>query len=273
MVKEGEIAKVGAGLCLIEVEEEESESDSKPAPDASKSSSSAVESQPTAMETLPPPLPTSDGPAPTRRLHPLDPQNASKGTSVGMDKVYAAPSVRYFARQNGVDLTLLVPGSGKDGRIEKRDVEAAISGSRQVAEQYIPTSHTQQNEDVVVELGRTRYGMWKAMVKVRHSSLDASCPQADLYKFLTEPGNSSLWVRRVQSIILHLRSNYKHPTVIQQPSISQLYTTSYPLSMRIYPHITCLRHRGHPPRNLLIHPLYTLHHQPAHTQTHIYIPN
>ncbi|KAF4623419.1 hypothetical protein D9613_001377 [Agrocybe pediades] len=167
LVQEGEIAKVGSGLCLIEIEEEVSENEPKPSSNEKESSSSSLQSRATPMETLPPPLPTSDGPAPTRRLHPLDPQNTSTGTSVGMDKVFAAPSVRHFARQNGIDLRLLVPGSGKDGRIEKRDVEAAIAGSHNVAQKTESTVEQpqQQKEDVVVELGRTRYGMWKAMVK------------------------------------------------------------------------------------------------------------
>jgi len=154
LVKEGEIAKVGSGLCLIEVEEDVENG----------SAASAAE-----------PLPSSrrgDEPAPsetvkteslfpqTRGHHPLDPNNVLQ--SVKTDNVLAAPSVRHFARQKGVDLARLGLGSGKDGRIEKRDIEAYLSRDA------IKETQTNQRreEDVVVELGRTRYGMWKAMVKV-----------------------------------------------------------------------------------------------------------
>ncbi|PPQ83842.1 hypothetical protein CVT25_000901 [Psilocybe cyanescens] len=165
LVKEGEIAKVGSGLCLIEIDEEESEAEqSTNSPKAEHKPSQSLEDRATPMETLPPPLPLSDTPSPTRRLHPLDPSNSSEKSSSNLDRVFAAPSVRYFARQNGVDLGLLVPGSGKGGRIEKKDVEAAIVGVRDAPVQHAPIQQ-QQREEVVVELGRTRYGMWKAMVK------------------------------------------------------------------------------------------------------------
>jgi hypothetical protein len=53
-----------------------------------------------------------------------------------------------------------VPGIGKDGRIEKCDVDlthwrASTSSTKSVTE-------TDQLVDVVVELGGTRHGMWRA---------------------------------------------------------------------------------------------------------------
>ncbi|KAH9487392.1 Lipoamide acyltransferase component of branched-chain alpha-keto acid dehydrogenase complex, mitochondrial [Psilocybe cubensis] len=166
LVQEGEIAKVGSGLCLIEIDEEEPTSGaSTQSTKVESSSPSSLEETAKPVETLPPPLPLSDAPStPTRRLHPLDPNNTPQKISSNHDQVFAAPSVRYFARQNGVDLSLLVPGSGKGGRIEKKDVEAAIAGQRDAPEERTPQPQRQQG-DVVVELGRTRYGMWKAMVK------------------------------------------------------------------------------------------------------------
>ncbi|KDR70063.1 hypothetical protein GALMADRAFT_255447 [Galerina marginata CBS 339.88] len=164
LVKEGEIAKVGSGLCVIETEEEVSDSAEPPAAAESRPSPPAGSSA-SLVETLPPPLPLSDGPSSTRRLHPLDPNNTSEqaSSSSNADRVFAAPSVRHFARQKGVDLGRLVPGSGKDGRIEKRDVEAALTRGPDTSSPKTPVPQSQ--EDVVVELGRTRYGMWKAMVK------------------------------------------------------------------------------------------------------------
>ncbi|KAF8959802.1 2-oxoacid dehydrogenases acyltransferase-domain-containing protein [Flammula alnicola] len=158
LVKEGEIAKVGAGLCLIEVDEEVIEDADQGVAEPAKPSVIEPQDKPV-VETSP-----LGGASATRRFHPLDPQNTSEARTSNADRVFAAPSVRYFARQKGVDLGLLVPGSGKGGRIEKRDVEAALANASQdETAQIIPA--TEQREDVVVELGRTRYGMWKAMTK------------------------------------------------------------------------------------------------------------
>ena len=154
LVQEGEVAKVGSGLCLIEVDEEVLDGAdpavTEPLGTPSKEPTETPSSSPSDIPVLP------------RRLHPLDPNNGSSGKSSNADRVFAAPSVRHFARQMGVDLSELTPGSGKDGRIVKSDVEARLAGGQ--APQAAAMS--EQREDVVVELGRTRYGMWKAMVKV-----------------------------------------------------------------------------------------------------------
>ncbi|KAF8654627.1 hypothetical protein AX16_003508 [Volvariella volvacea WC 439] len=180
LVKEGEVAKVGSGLCLIEVEEEDDGSGPSVGagvdttnPPASPAQGQAVPQQteqpataPTA-ESHPTQTPAAQA---HRRPHPLDPNNTSPAPQSHVD-VLAAPSVRHFARQNGVDLSLVAPGSGKDGRVEKKDVEAFLAGQRvplqaQTAPQAQAAPAAQvQAQDVVVELGRTRYGMWKAMTK------------------------------------------------------------------------------------------------------------
>ncbi|KAG5650716.1 hypothetical protein H0H81_011263 [Sphagnurus paluster] len=152
LVQEGEVAKVGSGLCLIEVEEDVGDA-VEPA---------KAEPAPAPTEAATPAAPVAEA---DRRLHPMDP----KFTPGAADNVLAAPSVRHFARQQGVDLAKLMPGTGKGGRIEKRDVEAYLAkGSQaepaQTSQAQVPTV---QEQDVVVELGRTRYGMWKAMEKVR----------------------------------------------------------------------------------------------------------
>jgi 2-oxoisovalerate dehydrogenase E2 component (dihydrolipoyl transacylase) len=82
------------------------------------------------------------------------------GTPASTHSVLAKPSVRHFARRNGVDLELLGPGSGSGGRVEKGDVEAYLARG-------VGDMHAVSESDVVVELGRTRYNMWKAMTKVR----------------------------------------------------------------------------------------------------------
>jgi 2-oxoisovalerate dehydrogenase E2 component (dihydrolipoyl transacylase) len=169
LVKEGEVAKVGEPLCVIETEDGE-EADSV---------------EPTFSEGQPGPVPVvSSSPGPTavpstdgssqsttpRRHHPLDPSRSMESVRSGSDDALAVPSVRHFAMKNGIlDLSKLMPGSGKNGRVERSDIEAYLARSTVSIPQ--PTlsqpTVTSQGEDLVVELGRTRYGMWKAMVKVR----------------------------------------------------------------------------------------------------------
>lgn len=167
LVQEGEIAKVGAGLCLIEVEEEADSEDivkeEAPVQPAVEPSSGSRQDEDTPV---------------TRRPHPLDPSHPAPKA----DNVLATPSVRHYARKNGVELAQVSPGSGRDGRVEKQDIEQYLT-------RHVPTSPSQTitDQDVVVELGRTRYGMWKAMVKVRkilvinHTLLDVL---ARVWKFL-----------------------------------------------------------------------------------------
>lgn len=187
LVQEGEIAKVGAGLCLIEVEHDDSEPNSTSQPDSEASSPADPErthvQDPAAVSA---PAELGEAPWPgnfveppgmtpsTSKKHPLDPTNAdanhaTSSRSSPSDHVLATPSVRHFARQQGIDLAALAPGSGRDGRVEKKDVEVFVSARDRVAvsssseaEQVVRTD----DKDVVVDLGRTRYGMWKAMTQV-----------------------------------------------------------------------------------------------------------
>ncbi|KAJ6619296.1 hypothetical protein B0H10DRAFT_1793816, partial [Mycena sp. CBHHK59/15] len=97
-----------------------------------------------------------------RRPHPLDPA-FTPSTSTDME-VLATPAVRHLAHARGVDLVQLAPGSGRAGRIERGDVEAflAIAGSSGGVGVGVGGK---DGEDVVLELGRTRYVMWRAMEK------------------------------------------------------------------------------------------------------------
>lgn len=166
LVKEGEVAKVGADLCIIEVDED--------AADAPAHQASAPDSHPAPAPATSTPTPApASSPAPERRRHPMDPAQPATPTTPAADvDVRALPAVRHFARQSGVDLALLAPGSGKGGRVEKADVERYLAGGQDSAsgagEKTGGTDARAGEEDVVVELGRTRYGMWKAMTKVRY---------------------------------------------------------------------------------------------------------
>ncbi|EEB89387.1 hypothetical protein MPER_12517 [Moniliophthora perniciosa FA553] len=171
LVQEGEVAKVGSGLCLIEVDEEVASSlDSKAVePVGTPAASISKEKEAATKESQSPRQPEPEAKESTsRRKHPMDPTFTPEadGGSSRSENVLATPSVRHFAHQNGVDLSRLAPGSGRDGRIEKRDVEAFLAGASKSPAPSTSVPETRQaGEDVVVELGRTRYGMWKAMEK------------------------------------------------------------------------------------------------------------
>jgi len=151
--------KVGSGLCLIEVDEEVVEGSESAPVEPAAPSSVETKSLSSSIDT-----PSPGGASATRHLHPMDPNHAVEQKLSNSDHVFAA-SVRHFARQEGVDLALLVPGSGKKGRIEKEDIESFLTGQHSASSQGIPMT-SEPVGDVVVELGRTRYGMWKATVKV-----------------------------------------------------------------------------------------------------------
>jgi len=205
LVQEGQVAKVGEDLCVIEVDEVGS--DPSDAPTSEHRDTSIINSPPPPSQEKrdPPdahesrPQPPSDKHPLARRLHPLDP-NASprpaseprsastwqSGASSASDSVTAAaaaaakrvaavdvlalPAVRHFARESGVDIALLAPGSGKKGRVERVDVERYLAGGKSGSVGEQPEAVLRSplvDEDIVVELGRTRYGMWKAMEKAR----------------------------------------------------------------------------------------------------------
>src|SRR5699024_2293913 len=60
------------------------------------------------------------------------PIEAAAPTGKPSKNVLAMPSVRQFARENNVDITLVTP-SGKGGRVTKEDIQGFISGGGQAA--------------------------------------------------------------------------------------------------------------------------------------------
>ncbi|EIW65159.1 CoA-dependent acyltransferase [Trametes versicolor FP-101664 SS1] len=187
LVPEGQIAKVGQDLCTIEVVDDVAAADdAEPtSPSAAPEQSSAAVAGHGALHSQPSVdvgAVTQDYPPPpaqqARRPHPLDPNVPSQARThvhSATKEVFAPPSVRHYARQNGVDLHALVPGSGKGGRVEKRDVDAFLQrGSAQAGapptgasqDAFAPAvGDVQHEKDVTVELNRTRWNMWKAMEK------------------------------------------------------------------------------------------------------------
>lgn len=179
LVQEGQIAKVGNALCTIEIDEEAIEEleakgvvesvgqDQGPDMKQHEESNDTISVDDHGKKTAHSFSDTQH--SPERRPHPLDPNRPQSEMPPDAD-ILATPSTRHYARSQKVDLALLLPGSGKGGRIERSDVDAFISrrdrGSSEEIGDWQEVPGAQYGEDVVVELGRTRYGMWKTMTKV-----------------------------------------------------------------------------------------------------------
>lgn len=157
------MAKVGSNLCLIEVVKEGAIGISpNVAEPVNTSSNPDTNSLPT-IESEQESGSSKEFTSASRRKHPMDPTFTPDAKS--NSPIFATPSVRHIARQRGVDLAQLAPGSGKEGRIERRDIDDYLAGA---ATTKAPVA-LQDDQDVVVELGRTRHSMWKAMEKVHIS--------------------------------------------------------------------------------------------------------
>lgn len=160
VVPEGTVAVVGDVLVEIEAEGYESAEEATPAP--AEEAAPAQASAPVAAA----PVEAAD---PNRR-------------------VLAMPSVRKFARDKGVDITL-VPGSGSNGRVTKSDVEAFLNGGAPVvasaevespaveapaavaapapAQPYVSTNAESETR---VAMSPTRKAISKAMVNSKHTA-------------------------------------------------------------------------------------------------------
>lgn len=172
LVQEGHIAKVGAGLCVIEVEE-----DSDSASSGDESVATPIP-QPTSPKTTSATEGSYTPPPATRRHHPLDPERPAEappattqrveGFEKGGSQALATPSVRHYARSQGIsNLDSLAPGTGRGGRIERADVDAYLRNSQRSESAPGVTPGKDLGEEMVIEMGRTRWGMWKSMTKVR----------------------------------------------------------------------------------------------------------
>ncbi|KAJ7268557.1 2-oxoacid dehydrogenases acyltransferase-domain-containing protein [Mycena rebaudengoi] len=90
-------------------------------------------------------------PPPARRLHPLDPafSGDKMGAAVSDVDMLATPSVRHYARTQGVDLAQIAPGTG---RVERADVDAFLAAGTSPSEGSTPSA-PRSEKDVLVELG------------------------------------------------------------------------------------------------------------------------
>ncbi|QRW05816.1 2-oxoglutarate dehydrogenase E2 component (dihydrolipoamide succinyltransferase) [Ceratobasidium sp. AG-Ba] len=174
LVQEGHIAKVGEGLCVIEVEEDGESAPEAPKEEPSIAAAPKPEQTQLSKSTEGPYTP----PPTTRRHHPLDPdrpagvlsqnQQTSLPEKSSANQALATPSVRHYARSQGIaDLDVIGTGSGRGGRIERADVDAFLSRSKKQSSGagVGRVEKKEVGEEVVIEMGRTRWGMWKSMTK------------------------------------------------------------------------------------------------------------
>lgn len=180
LVDESAVAKVGEGLCIIETDDgatemagstavEPAEEPARPPPHPEQERAQVKQEAAPSAATAPSPEKNPDlAPTQARRPHPMDPNQPTKAApALGRNDadVLATPATRHFARQKGVDLAQVAPGSGKGGRVERADVEVFLSRASKESTSAATSTSVPSGEDVIAELGRTRYSMWKAMEK------------------------------------------------------------------------------------------------------------
>ncbi|HTY55153.1 MAG TPA: dihydrolipoyllysine-residue acetyltransferase [Candidatus Binataceae bacterium] len=138
-VKLGDKVSEGSPIVVLEADAAAAEGEAKPAPSEAKAPSPEGDGR---ASTAPPSLtlvpPSAKAPAPAAETTPapqspaVSPSRPTSGRSLSpLDstaKPHASPSVRKFARQLGVDLSL-VKGTGLKGRIFRDDVQKFVKES------------------------------------------------------------------------------------------------------------------------------------------------
>src|SRR5690606_34666082 len=108
LMKDGDVKKVGEVVAIIEAEGEIPEGFGAPAEEAKE-----------------------EAPAPAASSAPAAAQEAAAAPAAESAVVLATPSVRKFAREQGVDITQ-VSGTGKNGRVTREDI-AGFNGAAPAA--------------------------------------------------------------------------------------------------------------------------------------------
>lgn len=135
LVKEGTVAVVGDKLIRIDSPDHEDEQEEEESPvEEKQEASSEVESQVQATAEKGQPVDKKEAPKESEGAA-VDATPKSEGEAVSKDvdpnrRVIAMPSVRKFAREEGVDIRQ-VAGSGKHGRVMKEDIESFKSGGNE----------------------------------------------------------------------------------------------------------------------------------------------
>lgn len=152
----GQVAKVGSALCKIEMEGEETDA-GEIATSAEVQEEKAATQHSTGASSQPILQTTSEAPT----TQPDDTINNGKHRSL------ATPAVRRITRENNVDIAN-VPGTGKDGRVTKEDVQQYLSSAKGVASQIQPGASSVATSSLstgttVIPLSGIRKAMFKGM--------------------------------------------------------------------------------------------------------------
>ncbi len=121
LVQVGDAVSTGTPIAVVETDDGAEETVAEPPPEQP---ARAPDADIVATRPVPDTVPEQPSSGPPSVV-PGAVQAVGKGTS---SRAHASPSVRYFARQLGVDLSL-VRGTGRRGRIVREDVEAFVRGA------------------------------------------------------------------------------------------------------------------------------------------------
>ncbi|EJT99090.1 CoA-dependent acyltransferase [Dacryopinax primogenitus] len=174
-VQEGGVVKVGGRLCVIDVDE--------PGVGTELKSDVVKESKP--------PVPTP--PLLPQRQTYIPRSSPTPHLTTQREDILALPSVRHYAKEKGVDLSLLPPGTGRGGRTEKADIDrylATASASTSSAPEVM------EQKDEVVKLGRTRWAMYKSMttsLQIPHFGYSTQLDLTELHHILPTLNASIPW--------------------------------------------------------------------------------
>ncbi|CAH0415726.1 2-oxo acid dehydrogenase subunit E2 [Periweissella fabaria] len=172
-IQEGETATVGDVIVIID-------DGSGDAPAAPKAAPVEAQPVPTPVAPVEPVKPVDSIPTPVTPTAPA--QTANVRVAKPGEIILAMPSVRQFARQQGVDISL-VPATGKHGQILKADVEAFAAGGQPTvtptpvapvpAAKPAAPKPTVTGETVLEtreKMSMTRKAIAKAMVTSKHTA-------------------------------------------------------------------------------------------------------
>ncbi|WP_046226545.1 dihydrolipoamide acetyltransferase family protein [Paenibacillus dauci] len=128
LTKDGQVCHVGETVAIIEAEGELPDQDDEPAEESAPEQKSGQET-----DAVKGNVDTTSSPAATSPADAKDGQATNASTPAAPNKdVLATPSVRKFAREQGVDLAQ-VTGSGSNGKVTREDVESFKQGGGQAS--------------------------------------------------------------------------------------------------------------------------------------------
>jgi pyruvate dehydrogenase E2 component (dihydrolipoamide acetyltransferase) len=128
LVQEGETVEVGTKLAVIAPVGAEAAPAEAPAPEAEEAP---------APEPEPEPEPVAAAPEPAQASAPAAPAAPAEATDGVGEKTFVSPVVARIASEHGVD-TSRVQGTGRGGRVTKKDIMAFVESGQAAAPQEAP---------------------------------------------------------------------------------------------------------------------------------------